>query len=320
MVIIGILPVVVAYAISPPSSTPTVSDMHYNRNLLETGDILLYGEYDLPYDPVPTTASAAQSFIFQLIDTDNATELGAITPFVFFDNGYNEGVFGMYFAPADNFTWGLSYILRISQNPAQFASPTSEDYLIAPTAFTTKTSQLDNQVELAINVINLANELEQIYTTYTLLDTAAGGTVLSSPSGETYFRGVIYGLQLMAPSLFMVQVLEYDTSYRTWTTTNTDNYSARFDATWVGASENATMAMFDMTQGSVMAIIFILPLMIGSIVVTTMKFRKAEPGFIMCAVLAMLGLLMGWLPAAIFATIYQLLGMYIAYIWFYARG
>lgn len=310
----------IAYAIDPPDSNPSVSNQHINRNLLTTGDILIYGDYNIPY-ATPPDVFASQSYIFKLIATDNTTELGAITPYVFFDNGYNEGVFGFYFSSMTtaNITWGQPYIIRISQNPVQFASPTELDYVIPTNVYTSANTTADNQVELAINIITAASRLEQTYTDYTLLDTAAGGTVLSSPSGETYFRGAIYGVQAMAPSLFMVQVLEYDTTYRTWTTAYTDNISERFDGTWVGDSENATADLFGTTRQTAMGII---PLVFcgGAIVVSFMKWRRSEAGLIVAGVILIAGLLTGWISPAIFAALFQIAGMYIAYLLFLARA
>lgn len=307
-------------AMSSPDSTPTVSNIHINRYLLNSNDILIYGDYDLPY-ATPPSVGADQAFIFTLIASDNTTELGAITPYVFFDNGYNEGVFSFYFTSITtaNITWGDVYSIKITENPAQFASPTSISYAIPSSVWTTANTTANNQLELAINILNAANRLEQVHTSYTLLDTGAAGTVLSSPSGETYFRGAIYGIQAMAPSLFMVQVLEYDTTYRTWTTDYSDNQTSRFDATWIGASENATATQFGTTQ-SIFGYLFVLPLCVGAVIVSTWKFRKAEPGFIVCGLFLFMGFLMGWVPGAIFASGYQIMGIYTAYVWFYARG
>jgi len=304
----------------PIDSTPSVENIHINKDLLTTGDILIYGDYDLPY-ATPPDVFADQSFIFKLISTDNITELGAIRPYVFFDNGYNEGVFSFYFASMTtaNITWGEAYTIRIAENPIHFSSPNQIDYVIPTNTYTSANTTAANQLELSINIITAASRLEQYYTTYTLLDTAAYGTVLSSPSGETYFRGAINGIQSMAPNLFMVQVLDYDTTYRTWTTDYSDNLSERFDADWVGASENATAAQFGVTQQTAMGII---PLFVcgGGLVLSFVKWRKPEPGLIFGSLVLIGALLMGWLSPAIFASLFQLMGIYIAYLLFLARA
>ena len=304
-------------AIDDPDSDPSISNVKANRYLLESGDVLIYGDYNIPYATVPGE-SATNSFIFRLLD--GSTEKGVILPYSLMDNGYNEGVFSFYFSAADNLTWGEAYTIRISQNPAQFEDPTYIDYEIPASAYTSSTAQADNKIELAINIIAAATRLEVDHTSYTFLDSSASGTVLSSPTGETYFRNVVYGLQLMAPSLFLVQTLEIDTADTVWLTTQADNYTDRFTGTWVG--DNATSAgdEFNLSGASIMGLMVILPLCIGSIIVSSIKFKKAEPGFILTALFLIPALMMGWMPHAIFATIYQAMGIYLGYVWFYARG
>lgn len=308
-------------ALSVPDSTPTVSELHANRNLITTGDILIYGESDLPAGTPPATG-ASDAIIFKLIASDNLTELGAVTPYNFFDNGWNEGVFGFYFSnmTTANVTWGTSYTIRIAENPAQYASPTYWDYVFPASGYSTASSnQTAQQTELAINIINAANRLEQIFTSYTLLDTGASGTVLSSPSGETYFRGAIYGIQAMAPDLFMIQVLTYDASGRSMTTAYADNMTSQFAATWVGASENATVTQFGLTKQSAFGIIP-FALCAGAVMLSMMKWRKAEPGFVAGALFMIWGLLVGWLAPAIFAAVFQLMAIYNGYLLFLARA
>lgn len=308
-----------ALAISNPDSPPIISNVKINKSLIETGDMVIYGDYDIPYASIPSV-DASDTFIFRLIDTDNTTELGAIVPYVMIDYGYNKGVFGFYFSAADAPTWGQSYIIRISQNPTYFPSPISTDYVMATTAYTTKTSQEDNQTEMAINIINAAQRMQSNYPTYTFLEDSAGGTVLSSPTGETYFRGTIYGIQAMAPSLFLVQVLSQSTEDRAWTTNQSDTYEERFDSTWVGTSVNATANQFGITPQMAMGMGFILPLCLGAIVVSSMRFRRTEPGFMASFLFMFMGELMGWFPTAIFGVVLQAMSIYIAYLWFFARG
>jgi len=309
-----------ALAILAPDSTPSISNLHVNQHLLATGDVLIYGDYDLPYG-TPPDVFANQSFIFQLIAADNVTELGAVTPFVYFDNGYNEGFFSMYFASRTtaNITWEQSYTIRIAQNPAHFTSPVDIDYELPTNSYTSVNTTAANQLELAINVLSAATRLEQYYPTYSLVDTAAAGTVLYSPDGETYFRGAINGIQAMAPSLFMVQVLEYDYTYRTWTTDYSDNLTDRFETTWVGASANATATQFGLTNQTAMGILP-LGLCLVSIVLSNMKWRRSEPGLVGASIILIMGLLMGWLAPAVFAIIFQFMGIYIAYLLFLARA
>lgn len=301
-----------------PDSDPSVSNIHANTYLIEDGDVLIYGDLEIPY-AVPPDTPADDAFIIRLIDTDNTTELAAIRPFVFFDNGYNKNMFAFY---SDNITWGEAYIIRISQNPAVFtASANSTDYVMPLSAYTESTDHETNQIELAINIIAAANRLEQYYTDYTLLEASAGGTVLSSPTGETYFRGTIYGIQAMAPTLFLVQRANLDMTPRAWTTEQFDTYRDRFEGSFIGASANATATQFGMDRADVvMALVFAMPVSVGAIVVASIKWRRTEPGVIFACVVLITCALMGWVPMALFAVVFQVLGVYIAWVWFGSRS
>lgn len=305
-------------AASPPDSDPTLSNIRANINLLETGDVLIYGEYNIPYTSIPDEG-ADETYSLRLLDTDNSTQLGAISPYVQFDSGYNEGVFSFYFSATDNLSIDLPYTIRISQSPSHFASPQVYDYVMPLSAWTTQTTQEDNQTEFTLNIISAAQRLETAHDE-TLLEASVGGTVLSDPVGETYFRGAIYGVQSMAPDLFLVQVLSFATGDRQWTTEEFDEYQTRFDETWIGTATENTSSTFGVTTTTLMSFIFGVPVILGAIIISAIKFRRVEPGYMVAAIVLILLALMGWISAALFATIYQVLAIYIGYLLFYARG
>ncbi len=305
--------------ISQPTETPTISTFKANHNLVELGDMLIYAGYDIPYDSVPNV-TAEQSFMFRLMDSTLTTELASIAPFAYseFSNGYNKGVISFYFEASTAPTWGVQYYIRISENPSQFSAPVSWDYLIPTTAYSSLTSQTDNQIELASNIKEMAHTLQSEFG-HTILEPSSGGNVLSSPYGETYFRGAIYGIQVMAPTLFLVQLVQLDTTSTNWTTAQFDTYEHRFDATWVGPAENATASQFGVTPSAIMSVPVLL-LCIGACIVSSMKYHRIEPGLVGCAVFLIMGVLMGWLPIPAFAALNQFMGIYTSYVWFYARG
>ena len=313
-----ILPSVALALDGTPGVDPSVANVHGFKNLIDTGDVAIFGEYNIPYDPLPSSPSSS-TYIIQLLDADG-NEKGAVVPYVFFDYGYNLGGFGMYFGPSDNVNFGETYTIRISQNPAYFDTPESFDYVMPVQVWTTAETQADNRVQLAIAVIAAAERLEAEYDTYTLLDSGITGTVLYSPTGETYFRGALYGIQAMAPSLFLVQVAPYDDYDRVYTENMSDNYTGRYTGTWIETDIEATATQFGLTPTAIMAMGFALPVCLGFVIVSAKKFHKVEPGFLVAALVVLMVYMMGWMPPAIFALIYQCCGIYIAYVWFYARG
>lgn len=320
LVIIGgyLFLAVAVYAIPAPDADPSITNFKANVNLLQEGDVLIYGEYLIPYASLPDV-NAGDAYSLRLIDTDNVTQLGAVMPFVRFDSGYNEGAFGFYFPAADNLTTDQAYIIRISQSPAYFDEPQSYDYVMPLSAWTSWSLREPNRMELLVNIIAIALSLESAHDVE-LLEASAGGTVLSSPVGETYFRGVIYGLQTMAPELFLVQVYTFETGDRAWTTDEFDEYQTRFEGDWLGTSTANTSATFGVTTPALMSVLFGLPIILGAVVISAIKFRRIEPAYLVAALVIIMLALMGWISAAIFGLIYQMMAIYIGYLLFYARS
>jgi len=306
-----------AFATDPPDSDPTITNVHANRNLVTNGDIVIYGLYNLPYTSLPDDG-AGDTYIIRLVDTDGVTYIGAVTPYVYFDNGYNDGVFSLYFESGA--VWETQYIIRISQNPAFFTSPESWDYVISASDWSDETDQDDNQLEMAGNIIILANYLEQQYTAYTLLEGGPTGTILAAPQGETYFRGAIPGIQNMAPSLYLTSVATLDYSSTNWTLTQAEAYASRMETTDIGSAENATATQFGMTRQTILSLALIIPLCLGAMVITAAKYKKPLVGLLVSSVFITMGYNLGWVPPAIFATIFQLMAVYTSYVWFLARA
>lgn len=304
-----------ADTISNPDSDCTTSNIHVNRNLVNTGDMLVTGQYKLPYAS-PPSIGADKTFLFELVDTDGTTVLGYNAPYVYFDNGYNDGIFSLYFDSGHTPTWGVSYIVRIAENPTQFDTPQHWDFVIPSNAYSVLTDQNGNQADLTGQCITMAQNLQAIYNISGGLVTTSNGTVLTTV-GEDYFRGAISSLQAMAPKLFLVQNLPVDLTSTNWTTTQFDTYENRWNGTWVGTDINATSTQWGMTPGLVMSMMFTAPLCLGAVVFSSIKFRKTDPGFVTLALFLIMAVIMGFVPKAIFASVYQLLGIYVAYLLFF---
>lgn len=303
--------------IDQPDTMPSFSNIFVNRNLLTLGDMLVHGTCYIPYSSEPPIISS-EAFYIRLLSSNGIVEYASIHPYVFFNNGYNQIAFSLYLS--DNATWGTECILRLSENPYLFASPINFDTVLLAGHYSLETTQDANQSELAEKIIDIAEYLQPYYPLNTFLQSLSGSFILSSPDGETYFTGVIPLLQYMAPSLFLLQSFSADISSENWTTAEFDIYEQRFSGNWVGYAVNATATQFNITPMMVTSIVLIIPLCIGAVIVSSRKYQRAEPGYIFCSIVLILGAVMGWIPAAIFAAINQLEGIYIGYILFYARG
>ncbi len=307
--------------VAEPTDTPTIllPFVRVNRNLITDGDMLIYGDYNIPYVPYTSalpSQSATDTYVIQLLDGD--TLIGSVAPFTFMDNGYNRGAFGFYLDAG--VSWNTTYTIRICQNPAFFTTPLSWNYVMPITAYTSSTSQEINQFELGVNIIALANRLNTAYLgRYAFTDTSSGGTVLSSPTGETYFRGAISGIQAMAPNLYLVQALNIVSS-KVYGTSKFVGYQSRYNSTWVGSGANATANQFGVAPSLAMSLLIGLPLCLGAIILSAFKFKTTIPGFVVCFVIFDMLALMGWFSLALFAVFNQTAGIYLAYVVFYSRG
>ena len=301
--------------VADPDSAPTISNVFANTHLYASGDWLIYGEYNIPYAVLPTPSVTA-TYIFRLMSADGSTEVGRIIPYPEFDKGYNVGDFSMYLA--SGIVKDTAYIIQITQNPAQFASPKTWSFPMDSSMYSGFTDYSSNAFEAGTKILALADHVGSLFSTP--LITTVGSQQVFNSDGETYYRGVIPGIQTMLPNLFVIQQSALDLTARTWTTTQFDNYLERFDGTWVGDEQDATGAQFGMSGNMVMSMIVIAPMCIGLMIFSAMKFGKTDPGLMSCAIILQMGVVMGWLPAALFATIYQLMGIYIAYLLFFARS
>ncbi len=304
-------------ATTNPDSTPSAYAIHINRNLIAPGDEIIYGEINIPY-ATPLSDSVDQTFVLRIMNSTQTSEYGYSLLYSYFTNGYNKNVLAFYFTAAQAPAWGSELTLRISENPAYFSSPINTDIDIPVSDYTTLTSAVDNQIDLAGKLIPIIETIGNANSTALL--TASGNYDVLNGAGEILMRGAIPGIDLMAPNLFLVQNLNLNYTNTTWTTAQFDSYESRFGGTWVGDDMNATSTQLGMPTTMIMTLLVTLPLCLGVIVASSIKLRHTDPGLMCCALFMLMSVQMGWLPKAVFASIYQLCGIYIAYLWFYARS
>ncbi len=301
-----------------PSSPPTLTEIHANRNVALAGDVLIYFLYNIPYATTPN-ATASDYFMFRLMN--GATDLGEIEPYAYPPfYGFQTGLAGLYFSAADNLTWGYGYSIMVAENPLGFEAPVDSATVIPASAWSSFTTQADNQAELATNLYYMGQTLEPLFGV-TFFQTAGDREVLTG-EGEAYYRGAINGLQAMAPSLFLVQEETMSPGVPEYTTDLFDTYEHRYDGTWVGDSQEAIADQMGVSDDPsiAMAIIIVIPLSIVFIIFSSYKFRRVEPGFAVVPLILLMAVLMGWMPKAVFASGFQLTGIYSAFLVFYARG
>ena len=246
--IIAVTAAVPANATSLPDSDPT-ADFYVYRNLLETGDWLLLIAYNIPYVTTPTEP-VNETFMFRMLDTDNVTELGTVTLYVWNDNGYGYGVASMYWdagnVTANGMIWNTAYTVRLSGNPVNFATPPEYNMQVTSADYSAQTVTATVQSELASRIVALAADLDTRWglgAVYSLLSETETGTVLSV-YGEAYFRGAIYGLQGLCPQVFQFVISDINLSPRSWAKNYVTTLVNQYVGTWVDTAKKAGAALF----------------------------------------------------------------------------
>jgi len=301
----------IALAAAEPDSDPTIpsSTTYVNRNLIETGDMLIYALYNIPYATTPDER-VDQLFLFSVIDTDGITVLASNEAYSYANNGIGQGVISFYFDAAGAPTWGLGYRIRITQKIDIFPTPKQWNSTVTSGAYTSASTQAANRSEVYNNIIGLSQTLAAAWgSSYDLLDQVDTGQVLSD-QGETYFREAIYGLQVMCPQLFLTVITDPDysglsTSTYTDNTTEADALAAQNTGTpQSGVSQLwATMWGVDFNMfASLPLLIMALAFVIASAIFTS----QAWGGFVCAEAIGVVAFAGGWLPVGIMGIIITL--------------
>jgi len=204
-----------ALAIAPPDSLQIDSVFAY-QHCLETDAQLYLVEYTIYYEPegeVSTTPdeNVTEAYLGRFMD--GATELKAIAPYAYYDEGYGQGIFAIYFSASDPLlpTWEESYTIKLEGNPTLSWVPSIPSTSVSTfDVWSSSPNIITTQGELTARVLYLADLLELAWG-INMLDTTGTGSYLSQ-YGEAYFTNAIPGIQLMAPNAFAGGTLSPDWS------------------------------------------------------------------------------------------------------------
>lgn len=303
-----------------PDSTPTIESFNVYRNLLETGDWLLVIYANIPYSVLPSTP-VTSTFIWRMIDVDGVTELGDTVGYAYNDDGYGYNVYSMYWSAAEvtanGMVWNTAYTVRLSGNPAVFDTPPTYNYNIAIGDYSTLTITFEVQAELGARILVIAADLENkwgLSVTTSLLTQTDAGTVLSL-SGEAFFRGAIFGIQALAPTIFSVIIRNLNIIDRTWTDNYSSNLVTMWTGTWVETSQEAGKALFG-TDYDLLSIIMLLAMSVGLLIGNIMLTGDHWNGLTDVAIFAVIGARLAMFDFAFLLLIAALCWIYIsAKIW-----
>lgn len=327
LLVMLLLPTTPVYADTPdPDSTPTIEQFNLYRNMRETGDMLLLIYANIPYAAIPDTP-VTQTFIWSLLDTDNVTELGSTVGYAYnistyTDDGFGYNVFSMYWNAANvtalGITWGTTYTVRLSGNPAVFDTPPIYNYTINAGAYSALTAQADVQDELGLRILTIAADLDirwGLSTTYSLLTELEVGRALSI-YGEAFFRGAIYGVQSLAPGIFAAVIRTIDVPARTWDPEYSENVTGQYAGTWVDTAKAAGEVLFGTTY-DLLSIIILLVLSAGLLIGNLQLTGDSWNALVDVSVFGVIGARLGLYDLAFLILIAAMCWIYIsAKIWF----
>jgi len=321
LVIVGVLAASSpAYAIDPPDSMSILS-ARVVQNTVEPGDMAIVFHYNLAYAEYPSEP-ASESIMFRLYSPDGSTLHATTVPYVFFANGYGQGVGGFYFSAADMppTGWGGAYRVNIAGSPAHFDPlPDPYYYVLSVDDYSGVEDPAENQELMKSYIITVCRSLEIAYPTVTLHGTTDVGTVLTAV-GETYFRGAIPGITGTAPTLFFTQFYTPEAMELTYTNDLGATYAARLVGTDVMDGFDAVGAEFGISGQTVAAFLFIVAA-IALIVFLAYKGWGTEPGLAGGAIILTMGtVLLGDALMAIRLTMGLIAGMMVFYVLVFKRA
>jgi hypothetical protein len=233
-----------ALAIDLPDSTPTIISVNCYQNVLETGDYLSIIYENTPYTTTPDI-DYSEAFVWRFMDTDGNSELAQALGYDYFDSGFGYNIISFYFSKSDAPAWGQNYQLTLSGNPVAFATPPEYIFQITSSDYSSATAATVKD-KIAAKALILAKNLDNkwgLTSDESLLLEIESGTVLSI-YGEAFFRGAIYGIQAIAPSLFRLEISNIEAlSDRTWGTEYTSNLTTQYSGTYIQPAMEAGNSM-----------------------------------------------------------------------------
>lgn len=195
------------FAIANPDSIAMTSKRVY-QNVFESGDMLFIAYHDVAYASLPDD-DADVAFLFNLYGTDGTTLL--------YSRGieyYNENVISIYLnaTQASALTWGTAYIVKITGNPAMFASIIEGTNMVtqalSPSEWISGTSATTPDFIYAY-LYNVMEAMQVALSPTDILVNTSEGDVLNA-TGSTYFTDGIPGINSVIPQLFQTSVSTID--------------------------------------------------------------------------------------------------------------
>ena len=293
----------------------SVSVFHH---VIEEDDFVLIFHYNIHYDASQPDESANKLFTFRLLDTNGIDHLGAVVPYAYYNSGYDQGCGAFYFSAEDAPAWEQAYVVRISGNPEYFSSPPLVSRTLILSDYSQLETQGENQAVLGNYIIEIGRDLETNWSAE-LLFVGDTGTMLN-PTGESYFKGAITGLQAMAPQIFPIRTTSPQYEETEWTEAQGEAYRTRFLDTWFGEALQSLGNLFHVPWNFVSGMFIIVAVIVMAVFCQWQYGNvKAVAPAAVCLLLG--GTVSGWWSPAILAIINIFVGgLFLGYVWMFRHG
>lgn len=181
-------------------TTIAVTQVDVFQGCLEATDQLYFITYTVDYGGSNPATPISDNYLVRLMN--GASELRAVAPFAYYDDGYGKGAAAIYFSAADvaskGMTWNnAGYSINLEGNPSVSWTggvPPKVTSTVFDNWYASKGGYLSG------TILAVASALE-ITWSVDLVQTTGNGTTLTT-YGEDYFTNVIPNLAQMAPDIF----------------------------------------------------------------------------------------------------------------------
>lgn len=292
-------------AIDYTPSAIEINSVDVYDNAIETGDMMFFTDYTLTYTVTPTEP-ISDTFFVKLYDS-LGVEIVAVTPYAFFENGYNRGIVVMYFTAAEvtslGLVWEDPYEMRIMGNPS--ASWTGTPPIPVSSTYTTFTWRLTHPVSTQRGVI--AQRIQSFAQTLTaawadtnyVLYTIQSGSIYLTSVGQAYFSIVVPYLTTIAPNILQnVQVtqtiIKRDNSGSSWQT----SIDAFTHDTVFEKPRLYLGTLFGVSGRMVTGVLWLIA-MLFIIYKAAKMVNSYKPAMLLSFPLLVFGCLVGWMPVLV---------------------
>jgi hypothetical protein len=304
--IVGIL--IILFAIGSPvlaigaPTTIVIKGVDVYQNAVETGDMIFFVDFDLTYTVLPTEP-VSETYFIRLLDP-TGVEVSNVTPYAFFDLGYNRGVAVLYFnaTAALSLTWGGAYSMKIAGNPSATWTVSPIPFSPSWTTFSWKTiNPVSTQRGVIANkILAYASTLTGIWadTDYILYTVQSGQGYLTSV-GQAYFSIVVPYLTTIAPNILQSQqvtptIIKRDNSGQSWQTS-----IDAFTHDTVFEKPRLYLGTLFGVSGRMVTGVLWLVAMLFIIYKAAKMVNSYKPAMLLSFPLLVFGCLVGWMPVLV---------------------